>query len=67
MSSTNQNLADAGQQYKTAGLTKEDQNIDNTVEDISHKASGHKANLSNPSMFRAPRIAGDVLTDSRHI
>jgi hypothetical protein len=32
-----------------AGLSEADQNINNTTEDISHKASGHKANLSNPS------------------
>jgi hypothetical protein len=31
------------------GLSEADQNINNTTEDISHKASGHKANLSNPS------------------
>ena len=33
------------------GLSEADQNINNTTEDISNKASGHKANLSNPSMF----------------
>ncbi|KAF2449225.1 hypothetical protein P171DRAFT_427462 [Karstenula rhodostoma CBS 690.94] len=27
------------------------ENINNTPEDISHAASGHKANLSNPTMF----------------
>ena len=32
------------------GLSEADQNINNTTEDISNKASGHKANLSNPSM-----------------
>jgi hypothetical protein len=32
-----------------AGLSKEDQNINNSVEDKSHQAAGHKANLSNPS------------------
>lgn len=31
------------------GYTEAEQNIDNTTEDISHKAQGHKANLSNPS------------------
>ncbi|KAG9204434.1 hypothetical protein B5807_11439 [Epicoccum nigrum] len=31
------------------GLSEADQNINNTTEDISHKASGHKANLSNPN------------------
>ncbi|PSN64440.1 hypothetical protein BS50DRAFT_678546 [Corynespora cassiicola Philippines] len=44
-----------GQQYKTAGLTEADQNIDNTVEDISHKAAGHKANLSNPNTSEASK------------
>ena len=33
------------------GLSEADQNINNTTEDISNKASGHKANLSNPSML----------------
>jgi hypothetical protein len=33
------------------GLSEADQNINNTTEDISNKASGHKANLSNPSKF----------------
>ncbi|KAF3041331.1 hypothetical protein E8E12_006508 [Didymella heteroderae] len=31
------------------GYTAAEQNIDNTTEDISHKARGHKANLSNPN------------------
>ncbi|KAF3007947.1 hypothetical protein E8E13_011289 [Curvularia kusanoi] len=31
------------------GLSKADQNINNTTEDISNKASGHKANISNPN------------------
>merc|ERR1711964_849996 len=31
------------------GLSEADQNINNTTEDISNKASGHKANLSNPN------------------
>lgn len=39
-------------QDKMAGLTKEDQNINNTTEDISHMASGHKANISNPSKLQ---------------
>jgi hypothetical protein len=33
------------------GLSEADQNINNTTEDISNKASGYKANLSNPSKF----------------
>jgi hypothetical protein len=33
------------------GLSEADQNINNSTEDISNKASGHKANLSNPSKF----------------
>ena len=33
------------------GLSEADQNINNTTEDISHQAAGHKANLSNPSML----------------
>ena len=32
------------------GLSEADQNINNTVEDVSNQARGHKANLSNPSM-----------------
>ena len=32
-----------------AGLSQIDQNINNTEEDRSHEARGHKANLSNPS------------------
>lgn len=40
----------AGHQGITApGYTAAEQNIDNTTEDISNKAQGHKANLSNPS------------------
>jgi len=35
------------------GYTEADQNINNTTEDISNKASGHKANLSNPSKYIA--------------
>ncbi|KAF2735391.1 hypothetical protein EJ04DRAFT_563410 [Polyplosphaeria fusca] len=56
---SNQNLADQGQQYKTAGLTKEDQNINNTPEDISHAAQGHKANLSNPNTSEASKKASE--------
>ncbi|KAK3210245.1 hypothetical protein GRF29_44g2097387 [Pseudopithomyces chartarum] len=41
-------------QDKMAGLTKEDQNINNTTEDISNQASGHKANISNPTTTNAP-------------
>jgi hypothetical protein len=42
-------MSGEGQQYKTAGLTEADQKINETTEDISNQASGHKANLSNPS------------------
>ncbi|KAJ4399853.1 hypothetical protein N0V91_009124 [Didymella pomorum] len=39
-----------GHQGITApGYTAAEQNIDNTTEDISNKAQGHKANLSNPN------------------
>jgi hypothetical protein len=38
-------------QANAAGLSEADQNINNTAEDISHAASGHKANLSNPSTY----------------
>lgn len=39
-----------GHQGITAsGYTVAEQNIDNTTEDISNKAQGHKANLSNPN------------------
>jgi hypothetical protein len=42
-----------------AGLSEADQNINNSVEDRSHQAAGHKANLSNPStllkLFSFPR------------
>jgi hypothetical protein len=37
------------QDITAAGLTEADQNINNSVEDKSHQAAGHKANLSNPS------------------
>ncbi|KZM19006.1 uncharacterized protein EKO05_0010361 [Ascochyta rabiei] len=37
------------QDITALGLSEADQNINNTTEDISHKASGHKANLSNPN------------------
>jgi hypothetical protein len=42
MSSSNQDIT-------AAGLSEADQNINNSVEDKSHQAAGHKANLSNPS------------------
>ncbi|KAL6707780.1 hypothetical protein ACN47E_003680 [Coniothyrium glycines] len=38
-----------------AGLSEQDQNINNTVEDKSHQASGHKANLSNPNTSEASK------------
>ncbi|KAH7081883.1 hypothetical protein BKA63DRAFT_504830 [Paraphoma chrysanthemicola] len=38
-----------------AGLTEADQNINNTAEDISHSAQGHKANLSNPNTSEASK------------
>jgi hypothetical protein len=37
------------QDITAAGLSEADQNINNSVEDRSHQAAGHKANLSNPS------------------
>jgi hypothetical protein len=40
------------------GLSEADQNINNTTEDISNKASGHKANLSNPSMSFVEAVCG---------
>lgn len=43
--STSQTTADV----TAAGLSQVDQNINNTEEDRSHEARGHKANLSNPS------------------
>jgi hypothetical protein len=42
-------VSGGGHQDKMAGLTQDDQNINQTTEDISNRASGHKANLSNPS------------------
>ena len=60
MSSTN---SVSHQDITAAGLSEADQNINNTPEDISHKAAGHKANLSNPSMcFRAKRFVNAELT-----
>lgn len=44
--STQQTTADV----TAAGLSQVDQNINNTEEDRSHEARGHKANLSNPSV-----------------
>jgi hypothetical protein len=38
------------QDITAAGLSEADQNITNAVEDKSHQAAGHKANLSNPSV-----------------
>lgn len=43
-------MSGIGQQHKMAGLDETDQNINQTPEDISKQAQGHKANLSNPSM-----------------
>ncbi|KAF1828875.1 hypothetical protein BDW02DRAFT_511267 [Decorospora gaudefroyi] len=37
------------------GLSEADQNINNTTEDISNVASGHKANLSNPNTSEASK------------
>ncbi|KAF2878061.1 hypothetical protein BDV95DRAFT_480341 [Massariosphaeria phaeospora] len=37
------------------GLSEVDQNINNSTEDISHKAQGHKANLSNPNTSEASK------------
>jgi len=47
--SAQQNMAGVGHQMNAAGYTEEDQKINQTPEDISHKAQGHKANISNPS------------------
>ena len=47
------------------GLSEADQNINNTTEDISNKASGHKANLSNPSMFSPSRNQAVVCLNER--
>jgi hypothetical protein len=44
------------QDITAAGLTEADQNINNSVEDKSHQAAGHKANLSNPSTPSHPCI-----------
>jgi len=51
-----------------AGLSEADQNLNNSVEDISHKAAGHKANLSNPSMSREHHLMQHHLltTSTRH-
>ncbi|KAF3007946.1 hypothetical protein E8E13_011287 [Curvularia kusanoi] len=38
-----------------AGLSEVDQNINNTEEDRSHEARGHKANLSNPNTSEASK------------
>lgn len=55
--STEQTTADV----TAAGLSKTDQNINNTEEDRSHEARGHKANLSNPSMLLRGRFVQDLL------
>jgi hypothetical protein len=44
-------MTEPSHQANAAGLSEADQNINNTAEDISHAASGHKANINNPSMF----------------
>ncbi|KAF2244649.1 hypothetical protein BU26DRAFT_434229 [Trematosphaeria pertusa] len=44
-----------GHQDKMAGLTEADQNINNTTEDVSNQAQGHKANLSNPNTSDASK------------
>ncbi|KAJ8116202.1 hypothetical protein OPT61_g2314 [Boeremia exigua] len=49
--STQQTTADV----TAAGLSKVDQNINNTDEDRSHEARGHKANLSNPNTSEASK------------
>lgn len=43
------------------GLSEADQNINNTTEDISNKASGHKANLSNPSTHSLRYLAACLM------
>lgn len=47
------------------GYTEAEQNIGNTTEDISNKASGHKANLSNPSKYYLG-VLGMILMIFRH-
>ncbi|KAJ4359540.1 uncharacterized protein N0V89_000095 [Didymosphaeria variabile] len=42
-------MTEPSHQMNAAGLSEADQNINNTTEDISNKASGHKANISNPN------------------
>ncbi|KAF1358540.1 hypothetical protein EJ07DRAFT_123806 [Lizonia empirigonia] len=49
--STQQTTADV----TAAGLSQIDQNINNTEEDRSHEARGHKANLSNPNTSKASK------------
>ncbi|OAL44978.1 hypothetical protein IQ07DRAFT_521112 [Pyrenochaeta sp. DS3sAY3a] len=49
--STSQTTADV----TAAGLSKTDQNIDNTAEDKAHSARGHRANLSNPNTSDASK------------
>ncbi|KAK7179644.1 hypothetical protein DPSP01_012922 [Paraphaeosphaeria sporulosa] len=48
-------MTEPSYQANAAGLSEEDQNINNTAEDISHAASGHKANLSNPNTSKASK------------
>ncbi|KAI8939202.1 hypothetical protein NX059_005032 [Plenodomus lindquistii] len=52
MSSSNQA---SHQDITAAGLSEADQNINNSVEDKSHEARGHKANLSNPNTSEASK------------
>ncbi|KAH7410408.1 hypothetical protein DE146DRAFT_604362 [Phaeosphaeria sp. MPI-PUGE-AT-0046c] len=52
MSSTNKV---SHQDITAAGLSEADQNINNSVEDKSHQAAGHKANLSNPNTSEASK------------
>ncbi|KAF2835042.1 hypothetical protein M501DRAFT_942935 [Patellaria atrata CBS 101060] len=41
--------------YKAAGYSETDQNLNNSPEDVSNKAQGHKANLSNPNTSEASK------------
>lgn len=54
--STQQSTADV----TAAGLSQVDQNINNTDEDRSHEARGHKANLSNPSESLSVKTARPI-------
>ncbi|KAF2088431.1 putative conidiation-specific expression protein [Saccharata proteae CBS 121410] len=42
-------------QNNMAGYSEDMQNINQTTEDISHMATGHKANLSNPNTSEASK------------